>query len=320
MNIVNLLARLGRWRNPRSQQAALGQPEAPCLLTDEQRPGLLRRVKRRLLSERFSGISTVTASMKASFLWQCGNSLTGSAYQQTTNNGGIAASYPFGTAAANSAVAGADEVFTFQQAISGAGSATVDLTAMTNILQQATVNIVRIKGYMIRLLSAANDGTITVPPATAIAVTNIGPATPSPLDFGNGGTGATVTMSVGSTIVTGVAVGVGGTGFPPSAGFLMSPVQTGGSGCVFLATTNSSGVITAVVFIAGSGGTGYSAATVPMIPVGQYAINSGGYHQYCDPLAAGFLAVSATQKMFTIYNLDPTHTATVEIDVIGATT
>ncbi len=269
------------------------------------------------------GLSSVTGtSIQTGFKWLVGNNLTGSAYNQIQNSGSISKQYEFGTAAANAASGGGDEVFSFQQAIAGAAAATIDLNAMTNLLNIASVSIVRIKGYQIRLLSAADDSTIVTPVSSAVYVNNIAPATPSQLDFGGGvnaGTGLTLTLTVVATIITAVAIGAAGTGYPPSTCFIVCPVQAGGSGAIVGVVTNGSGVPTSVVFMAGCGGTGYTAATVPSVLAGGYVINSGGAHCYFDVLAGGFLTVSATQKNITIRNMHPTATATIELDVLAAT-
>src|ERR1019366_870270 len=62
---------------------------------------------------------------------------------------------------------------------------------------------------------------ITPPPSNAIALKSKAQT----------GINGTVTLTVGSTIVTGVAVGVAGTLFPASSTFLGTPTQAGGSGC-----------------------------------------------------------------------------------------
>lgn len=110
-----------------------------------------------------------------------------------------------------------------------------------------------------------------------------GPPTPR---VGSSGSGGTVTLTVGSTIVTATAVGAGGTGYPASSLFLASPVQAGGSGCVFVCVTNSSGVITAMLFLTGHGGTGYTAATVPLLALSAGASYQAAYTTFIADAAA----------------------------------
>lgn len=265
-------------------------------------------------------INTISgSSISTGFQFNATNNQTGSAYTGINTSGNLRKTYSVGTGSANAASGGGDEVFSFQQTIAGGGSATIDLNALTNVLNQTSVAIVRIKGYQIRLLNATDDSTITTPVATAVTVTNIGPTLPSPLDFQNGGSGLTLALTTSGGAVTAVAIGAAGTGYPPSTLFLVSPVQASGSGCVVAVKTNSSGVPTSTVFITGAGGAGYSDATVPSIVAGQYEILSGGAHCYFDVSAGGFLAVSATQRNIKIYNMDGTNTATCEVDVFGAT-
>lgn len=269
----------------------------------------------------YAGLSSLAVTVSSGFNWQAGLNMTGSAYNPVSNPGNITKSYSIGTAAANGAVGGADEVFSFQQGITAGSSATLDLTAMTNLVLQASVAIVRVKSFQIRLLSATDDPTITpAPTSTSVGVvTNIGPATPAVMDFSNGGSGLTLTLTVGATIVTAVAIGAAGAGYPPSTCFLVSPTQTGGSGCVVAVVTNGSGVPTSVVFITGAGGTGYTAATVPSVVVGQFPLTTGNAHMSIDVTAAGF-AVDATHKNLKFYNLDAAKAITFEVDVVAGTT
>ena len=281
----------------------------------------LRRLRRKVADwMHWAGMSTVQATISTEFKWSVGNSLTGSAYNQVQNVGDIRKNYAFGTAAGNAASGGGDEVFSFQQTIAGGGSATINLQAMTNLLQQASVSIARVKGYQIRLLSTTDDSTITAPAASSITVTNIGPGTPSALDFNNGGINGSVTIT--NTFATGaiasLAVSNAGSGYPPNSYFMAVPQTTLGSNAAFLCNTNATGVISGVSTF--QAGTLYANGAAPLVPAGQYTVNGGGAHMYFDVLAAGFLAVAATSINIKIYNNDPANTATVEISVLAATT
>jgi hypothetical protein len=265
-----------------------------------------------------AGISTVNAKIATNLNWQAGNNLTGSAYGQVQESAVLAKAYNFGTANANGASGGGDEVFSFQQTIAGGGSVTINLNNMTNVLQQAGVSIARIKALQIRLLSTSDDSTITAPAASQITVTNNGPQLPNPLDFGNGGSGLTLTLTTAGTAITGVAIGAAGTGYPPSSSFVVTANESGGSGGVLSVTTNSSGVPTSTNVVAG--GTGYANGTYASTVLGAYTINSGGTHTVFDVSAAGFVLVSATSQNFKIFNNDAANTATVEITFYAATT
>jgi hypothetical protein len=269
-----------------------------------------------------AGMSSLSATISTEVKWTAQNNLTGQVYQPVGNTGDIRKNYNIGTSVANNASGGADEFFSFQQVILAGASVTVDLTQMTNILTQAAVGIVRIKGYQIRLLSPTlDDTTIQTPAASAITLTNGMIGVPNQLDFGNGGSGLTLALTTFSGSITSVAIGSGGSGYPPSSTFLVAPVQSGGSGGACYVSTNASGIVTAAN-LAGSpaGGTGYSNATVPTVVTGQYPVAQGGAHVYFDPSAAGFATVSSTAKNVSIINNDAANKATVEITVIGATT
>lgn len=274
-----------------------------------------------------AGISSLTTTISTEVKWTAQNNLTGGAYNPTTNSGDIRKNYNVGTAAANGASGGADEFFSFQQSVAAGSSATLDLTQMTNILQQATVNIARIKGYQIRLLSASDDTTISpAPTATSTGlVTNNPPSSqamdvPCALDFGNGGSGLTLTLTTSSGAVTSVAIGAAGSGYPKSSTFLVAPNQAGGSAAVVAVTTNSSGVPTTVALVAGAGGAGYTNATVPTTVLGQHFLYTGGAAMYFDVSAAGFCTVGSTGKKIGLLNLDGSNAVTFEIDVVAATT
>ncbi len=264
----------------------------------------------------------VQATISTELKWTVQNNLTGSAYSPVQNPGTLRKSYNFGTAAGNGVTGGGDQLFSFQQGIAAGASATVDLNALTNLLQQAAVAIVRIKGYQLRLLSTSDDSTLTpAPTATStVTVTNNGPTLPNPLDFAAGGTGLTLALTQAAGVVTSVAIGVAGTGYLKSATFTVAPVQSGGSGAVISVTTNASGVPTTVLLVAGAGGTGYSTATVPTVVLGQYTVLTGGAHLYFDPAALGFALVSSTQRNIKIQNNDGTNAVTFELSILGAST
>lgn len=223
------------------------------------------------------------------------------------------------TNAGNTTATGADEAFSFQIAIGAGASATLSLAAMTNMLAQASVTLARLKsGWQVRLLSAEDDSTISPAPnaSSTVTVTNIGPEVPGNLNFGNGGSGLTVALTVPAGAVTAVAIGAAGTLYPKSSAFLASPVQAGGSGCVFGVITNASGVPTSVVFITGAGGAGYSAATVPTIVVGQFNLTTGCAMCNIDVTATG-ITVTSTKKNITFHNNDASNAVTLEFDAFG---
>ncbi|MDE2103625.1 MAG: hypothetical protein KGL39_40680, partial [Patescibacteria group bacterium] len=262
----------------------------------------------------------LTSSVGTSFGWTAQQNLTGSVYSPIQNSGSILKKQSLGTTLGNTTSGGADQVFSFQQGITAGSSATIDLSAMTNLLNVASVSIVRIKAYQIRILSASDDPTISpAPTATSTAtVTNNGPSVPNALDFNTGGSGLTITTTVTGGALATVTIAAAGTGYPKSASFMVTVNQASGSGGVISVTTNSSGVPTAVAIVAA--GTGYTGASgLPTTVLGQYTILTGGAHMYFDPAANGFATVSSTATNITILNNDGSHAITAEIDVIGCT-
>jgi hypothetical protein len=275
---------------------------------------------KRLPVHRSSGFTTNNTTWTQSLNWTSSLSQTGGPYPPLASSATITASYTVGTQAANAAVGGGDLFFSFQQGITAGSTYTLNLASMTDIMQRGSIVPVRLKQMRIRLLSAANDGTINpAPTATStMTITNIGPVTPSPFTFNNGGSGATVTLSTSTGAVTGVAVGAGGTLYAPSGSFfLASPIQAGGSGNVFLCTTTTGGAVGTTTFISGTGGSGYSNGTVPLIPVGQQLLTTGASQMYGDITAAGWLLPTSTQKNVYLTNNDSVNAITAEISFAG---
>ena len=267
-----------------------------------------------------AAMSSVTASLATTLKFALQLDLTGGEYSPITSNGTIQKTYDFGTANGNTTSGGGDIVFSFQQAIAAGSSATVDLIAMTDLFLRTSQTIARIKAMQIRLLSAADDSTLSPAPnaSSTIIVTNAIATLPSPLDILLGGTGLTVTITNTAGAITGIAIGAAGTGYPKSTTILVAPVQTSGSGGLLAVTVNSSGVPTAVAI--DQAGAGYSDATVPSVAVGYHYILTGGARVYFDPSATGFCLVSSTQKNITIQNQDGSNAVTAELSFFAATT
>lgn len=66
-------------------------------------------------------------------------------------------SQTFGTSIGNTSLGGADEFVALVGAIGASGSVTVNLSSITNILQQTGVGLVRVKGWALRNLSTLDD-------------------------------------------------------------------------------------------------------------------------------------------------------------------
>lgn len=271
--------------------------------------------------DHYAALSSLTGSISTEIKWTAQNNLTGSAYNPLTNAGTLRKAYSLGTSVANSTSGGADQIFSFQQSIAGsapATAATIDLTAMTNVLQNASVSIVRIKGYQIRLLDAVDDTTINTPVSTSVIVTN-DVTLPAKLNFGSQGSGLTIDITVTAGAISAVVIGAAGTGYRQSAVFTVTVNQSGGSGGVIYVTTNSSGVPTAVAIA--TGGAGYATATgLATTELGIYSILSGGTQMYFDVSAGGFQqSLGSTKKNIKVINNHASNTATIEVSVFAGT-
>jgi hypothetical protein len=260
------------------------------------------------------GLATLTMTRQTLFSWTAGASPgQGGYYGQNGNSTRIQKNFSLTQGIANNLAGGCDQFTSFQQGIMAGGSFTCDMYAFTSIFG-AAVNSARNKGHLLRLLSATDDPTITPAPTvtSTVTVTNNGPAVPHPLNFASKGSGLTITITVSSGALSTTAIGAAGSGYLPSATFIVTVNQTGGSGGVVYVTTNSSGVPTAVAVAAA--GSGYSAGTLPTTELGNLSLNTGDYEDYLDTSATG-VTTSTTKRNFKIVNNDAVNAVTVEIDL-----
>ncbi len=282
--------------------------------------GRLKRLVRRLSGARFTGLSTMQGTVTTTFRWLAGQNLTGAVYNQTQNQGTITKTYSLAQSTANNTSAGADEVFSFQQAICTSSTATVDMTAMTNLLQQAAVAIVRNKSWQIRLLSATDDATISPAPNTSSTITVTNNVTlPARLNLGSAGSGLLLNITnAASGVINSVAINAAGSGYPINSTFPVTVNQINGAGAVISINPNTTGVPTAAVIA--NGGTGYLLTSgLPTTELGSFTLQTGNAQMIVDVSAAGS-ALSATSKNIKILNNDPANIVTFELDVIGGTT
>jgi hypothetical protein len=273
------------------------------------------------LSERFSGASLIQANLSVNFRWLIQQNLTGAAYNPTTNQSAVGKQYNLGTQNANNAAGGADESFSFQQPlISGAG-ATVNLNNMQNLLQQSSIALARVRGFMFRQLSLTDDPTInsTINTNSKTCVTNYGPSVPAQLNFGSGGTGLTlnITNAAGGAINV-ATINVAGSGYLPNTTFMVTLNQVNGAKAAVTVNTNAAGIPTAVVIA--NGGTLYvSASNVPTTELGAFWLQTGNAQMLVDTSIPG-QAISNTASNILIQNMDTVNPVAPEIDFIGATT
>lgn len=173
--------------------------------TDAEVEAAIRSVPIHMALSTLSG-----CALTASARWTAEKALTGTDYNPVTHQGNLNKTQSLGTAAANTASGGADELASFITSISGGGNATIDCTSFTNILQVAASTLARIKGFMIRLLSTTDDATNGTN-ASSVAVGNAS-ANQQNLILS---TNATMTIKNGGCVLyldpnaTGIAVSAG---------------------------------------------------------------------------------------------------------------
>ncbi len=118
-------------------------------------------------------ISTLVGTVKVTLGIQASNTITGGDYVPLASNHTITKTLSYGTSVANAVANGADEAASFITSIAGAGNATIDVRALTDIMQTASVLLARVKALCFRLLSVADDATIGTA-ATFITIGNAG--------------------------------------------------------------------------------------------------------------------------------------------------
>lgn len=105
-------------------------------------------------------LSTLTSTFGPSVSWTASKTITGSDYAALANTSSILKpSMAVGTAAANNAANGGDELTSSITSVSASSSASIDLTSLTDILQSSGVSLARVKAILIRLLSTTDDPT-----------------------------------------------------------------------------------------------------------------------------------------------------------------
>jgi hypothetical protein len=91
--------------------------------------------------------------------WTAQKALTGDNYSPNQNASTLKATGSVGTSAGNTAVQGGDELCSSIISVAAGGTATIDLTAMTEITGATGISLARVKGILFRLLNAGLDAT-----------------------------------------------------------------------------------------------------------------------------------------------------------------
>ncbi len=262
-------------------------------------------------------IGTLTVTTAQTQRWNAQTTAAG-AIAPLTNGSQNNLQQNLGTSNANNALGGADEYFNFLTTLTAGSSATLDVTALTDVLGTANVALVRIKAIQIQLLSVAQDS-VSGTACSGITYGAMGNAVTNSVQLNlGGGSGLTVNVtSVSTSTIDGVSVVAGGTGYPKSAIFPVVVVQSTATGGILAATTNSSGVVTAVAIV--NGGTGYSIATPLQTFVMSFnTLATGGSASYSDQTAGGF-TVSSSKKNIRLQNNDGSVAAAIRISIVGCT-
>jgi hypothetical protein len=105
-----------------------------------------------------SGINTISNSnFSFSITVSVSNPVIGSSNSPISGGTNSKKTQTYGTNIGNTSLGGADEFISLVGTIGTSGSATVNLSSITNILQQTGIGLVRIKAWALRNLSTADD-------------------------------------------------------------------------------------------------------------------------------------------------------------------
>jgi hypothetical protein len=138
-------------------------------------------------------LSSLTATFSSTFNYQGTKTETGFA-NALQNNNSPTKKVSLGTANANSAAGGADEVYAAVLSIAASGNTTINLSSFTDVVNQGSIGFARIKYYRFHLLSTSDDATN----GTACTSISIGNAASHPFLFNwtLGGTLPTCTFTL----------------------------------------------------------------------------------------------------------------------------
>lgn len=104
-------------------------------------------------------LDSLASTLKLLINWTAQKNVTGTDYTATANVSQIQKTLTLGTAAANAAAGGSDELISKIYSIGASSNTSIDLTSLTDILAQTSVSLARVKAIVIRLLSASDDST-----------------------------------------------------------------------------------------------------------------------------------------------------------------
>lgn len=105
-------------------------------------------------------LDSLAVSFKVLMGWTATKNIVGSDYTPNTNATTISKAGTLGTSVANAVAGGGDELYSAVTSLAGSASASIDLTALVDILGQAAMLFARVKVILIRVLSVADDAVI----------------------------------------------------------------------------------------------------------------------------------------------------------------
>lgn len=104
-----------------------------------------------------TALSALSSTITIGATWNAQLDITGTDYPPVSQGTTITKRRSNGTRVANASAGGANQLGSFITTVAGSGAATVSLNSYTDILQRSGTLIVRLKGYIIRLLSVVDD-------------------------------------------------------------------------------------------------------------------------------------------------------------------
>ena len=116
-------------------------------------------------------LDSLAATFKLQLGWTAQKNITGSDYSPNQNSTTISKSGTIGTTAANNAAGGGDELYSAVTSLAGSASASIDLTAVADILNQSGISLARVKAIVLRVLSTTDDAVIGTA-AVGVAIDN----------------------------------------------------------------------------------------------------------------------------------------------------
>ncbi len=156
-------------------------------------------------------ISTLGVTVGQTQQWNAQNQIAGLS-SPTTNASKNSLAQTYSNSIANASIGGANQYFNFLTVIAASGTALIDFTALTNIIQQGSVSLARIKAWQFQLLSIAQDsvngtactGVTCGANASTPLLLNMGGTTPT-FFLNNGGSQSYSDQSAGGWTVSGSA-------------------------------------------------------------------------------------------------------------------